>query len=308
MSTHELRPTRENIHGRFDRTMPPILRIASGDRIVTSTYDAGWHLMEQPDLSGSPVKMESPGDGHALVGPIAVEGAEPGDALEIRFDVVQPGSWGWTVAGGWPSEFNERLGLTDTRYGTNWRIEGDRATDTEGRSLSLSPFLGWVGLMPAADGPHSTTPPRRVGGNLDCKELVAGSSLFLPVEVAGGLLSFGDGHAVQGDGEASGIALECPMARVELTLTLHKGSAPALPYAHTPAGLLTMGFGRALDDAMYDALGGLVDRLASALGVSRNVALSLISLKADLRITQIVNETKGVHAILPTSAMRELGL
>ena len=97
-------------------------------------------------------------------------------------------------------------------------------------------------------------------------------------------------------------------ATVELTLTLHKGAAPTLPYAHTPAGLLTMGFGERLDDAMYAALNGLVDLMALRLDVPRHVALSLASLKADLRITQIVNETKGVHALLPTAAMAELGI
>ena len=308
MTLYDLRPTPESLHGRFDRTLPPILSIASGDRIGAATLDAGWHLMDQSDLSSPLAKVENVGVGHALLGPIAVEGAEPGDALEIRFDTIRPGAWGWTVAGGWPSEFNERLGLTETKFGAHWRIEGDRATSLEGRTLSLTPFLGWVGLMPAEEGPHSTTPPRRVGGNLDCKELVVGSSLFLPVEVAGGLLSFGDGHAAQGDGEVSGVALECPMARVELTLVLHKGAAPLLPWALTPAGLLTMGFGERLDDAMYAALNGLVDQMAARMGTSRNEALMLASLKADLRITQIVNEVKGVHALLPPSAMAELGL
>src|SRR5690606_22558602 len=123
-----------------------------------------------------------------------------------------------------------------------------------------------------------------------CKELVAGSSLFLPVEVSGGLLSFGDGHGVQGDGEVSGVALECPMAGVELTLVLHKGNAPEMPWAMTPGGLPTMGFGGTLDEAMYIARNAFVDEMARRMNVPRHVALSLASLKADLRITQIVNE------------------
>ena len=309
MATHELRPDRENLHGRFHAGMAPVLRIAPEDRIVGATLDAGWHRMEQPDLDAAPLKVEDPEVGHALNGPVFVEGAEPGDALEIRIEALVPGSWGWTVGGGWSSDVNDRLGLADVEpYRMNWRIEDGHATDREGRTVSLAPFLGWIGLMPAAEGPHSTTPPRRVGGNLDCKELVVGSSLFLPVEVPGGLLSFGDGHGAQGDGEVSGVALECPMARVELAVGLHKGAAPRLPHATTPAGLLTMGFGERLDDAMADALGGMVDRMAKALGLSRQAAISLASLKADLRITQVVNEVKGVHALLPPAAMAELGL
>jgi acetamidase/formamidase len=308
MAIHELRPERANLHGNFHAAMPPILTVVSGDRIVASTLDARWHRMEQADLDRAPIKVENPEAGHALLGPILIQDAEPGDALEIRFEVVEPGTWGWTVGGGWPSETNRRLGLLEDRYETFWRIEGGRATDREGRTISLSPFLGWVGLMPGGEGPHSTTPPRRVGGNLDCRELTAGASLFLPVEVAGGLLSFGDGHGVQGDGEVSGVALECPMAQVELTVVLHKGAAPRLPWAQTPAGLLTLGFGERLDDAMIDALDGMVNRIAKALDVSREEAIALASLKADLRITQVVNEVKGVHALLSPTAMRELGL
>ena len=313
MATHELLPTRDNLHGRFHPGMPPVLHVASGDRIVGPTLDAGWHRMAQPDLAAAPLKVDDPGVGHALNGPVFVDGAEPGDALEVGIEALTPGSWGWTVGGGWSSDVNDRLGLADVEpYRMNWRVEGAHATDATGRTVSLAPFLGWIGLMPAAPGKdggtHSTTPPRRVGGNLDCKELVAGSRLFLPVEVAGGLLSFGDGHGVQGDGEVSGVALECPMTRVELTVTLHKGRAPRLPWARTPAGLLTMGFGARLDDAMADALGGMVDRMADALGLSRQAAISLASLKADLRITQVVNETKGVHALLPPAALAELGM
>lgn len=309
MATHELRPERANLHGRFHREMSPVLRVAPGDRIVGATLDAGWHRQEQPDLGQPPLKLDNAEIGHALNGPVFVEGAEPGDAIEIRLEALTPGAWGWTVGGGWSSDVNDRLGLADVEpYRMNWRIEGDRAADLAGRSVSLSPFLGWIGLMPAAEGLQSTTPPRRVGGNLDCKELIAGSSLFLPVEVAGGLLSFGDGHAVQGDGEVSGVALECPMAHVALRVELHKGAAPKLPWAKTPAGLLTMGFGERLDDAMVDALDGMVDRIASALGLSRPATISLASLKVDLRITQVVNEVKGVHALLPPKAMAELGL
>lgn len=315
MATHELHPTRASLHGRFSNDLQPALTVASGDRIVASTLDAGWGFVEQPDPFGSPLKFEPRTEddeaGHALLGPVAIDGAEPGDTVEIRLETIRPAGWGWVAAGGWPSEYNERLGLVDVeRYRSQWRLDADAgtATDANGRTLSLSPFLGWIGLMTADEGVHSTHPPRRVGGNLDCRELVAGTRLFLPVEVTGGLLSFGDGHAAQGDGEVAGPALECPMERVEMTVILHKGAAPDLPYADTPAGWVALGFGERLDDAMYAALGSMVDRLSGALGVSRPEALALCSMKASLRITQIVNGVKGVHALLPTASMRELGL
>jgi acetamidase/formamidase len=312
---HQLHPTAETLHGAFSHALPPVLTVASGDRIVGSTLDAGWSLMEQPDPFGKPVKFSplpaAGRGGHALLGPIRIEGAEPGDALEIRLETIRPGHWGWTAAGGWPCEFNERLGLADVEpYRMGWRLDADAntATNANSQTLSLWPFLGWIGLMPGEPGAYSTTPPRRTGGNLDCRELVAGTSLFLPVEVTGGFLSFGDGHAIQGDGEVAGPALECPMERVEMTVIVHKGAAPALPYAFTPAGWVTLGFGERLDDAMYAALSGMVDRLADALKISRPEALTLCSMKASLRVTQIVNETKGVHALLPTDALKELGL
>jgi acetamidase/formamidase len=315
MATHEIHPSRETLHGRFSHSLVPARTVASRDRIVASTLDADWALVDQPDPFGPPVKFEPRTEddnaGHALLGPIAIMEAKPGDALEIRLETIRPGTRGWICAGGWPSEFNKRLGLADVEhYRMQWRIDADEGTATgaNGRTLSISPFLGWIGLMPAEPGPHSTAPPRRSGGNLDCRELVAGTTLFLPVEVPGALLSFGDGHAVQGDGEVAGPALECPMERVEMTVILHKGAAPKLPYADTPAGWVALGFGEGLDDAMYDALGSLVDRVASALDVSRAEALTLASMKASLRVTQIVNGTKGVHALLPTRALEELGL
>ncbi len=313
MAIHEIRPTRDNHHGKFSHDTPVALTVASGDRIVASTLDADWGLVETADPFGPPKKMEGAKamDGHALLGPIAVEGAVPGDALEVRLETIRPAVRGWVCAGGWPSEFNVRLGLDkEEHFRSQWRIDADAGTamNAQGLTLSISPFLGWTGLMPADPGPHETAPPRRTGGNLDCRELVAGTRLFLPVEVPGGLLSFGDGHAVQGDGEVAGPALECPMARVEMTLVLHKGQAPKLPYADTPAGWVALGFDERLDDAMYDALGSLIDRLALALNVGRPEATTLISLKASLRVTQIVNGVKGVHALLPTAALEELGL
>lgn len=192
-----------------------------------------------------------------------------------------------------------------------WRVDAAAATaaDQHGDEVVLRPFLGVVGLCPAGDGPCSTIPPRRVGGNLDCRELVVGSSLFLPVEVDGALLSIGDGHGAQGDGEVAGVALECPMERVEIQVVLHGRPPLAVervrPWATTPAGDLVLGIGASLDEAAADALDGVVDLLVARHGLSRQRALALASVGADLRISQVVNGgVVGVHALLPPGRVR----
>ena len=146
-------------------------------------------------------------------------------------------------------------------------------------------------------------PPHVTGGNIDCKELVAGSTLYLPIAVPGGLFSVGDGHAVQGDGEVCVTAIECPMERVDLTFELEPGLQLATPRAHTPAGWITFGFHEDLDEAMLIALEAMLDLMGELHGLSRQEAFGLASLVVDLRITQVVNQVRGVHALLPHGAI-----
>jgi acetamidase/formamidase len=160
-----------------------------------------------------------------------------------------------------------------------------------------------VGLAPAAPGRHSTVPPRPTGGNLDCKELVAGSILYLPVAVDGALLSIGDGHARQGDGEVGGTAIECPMT-TELTLDVRDDLPVRTPVADTPAGWVTMGVAESVDEASYRALEAMFDLMQQRLDLSRAQAAALASVVVDLRVTQIVNQTVGAHAVLPHDALR----
>jgi acetamidase/formamidase len=159
-------------------------------------------------------------------------------------------------------------------------------------------------MPPPEPGVHSTSPPRIWGGNLDCRSLVVGSTLYLPVPVAGGLLSFGDGHAAQGDGEVSGIALECPMERIELQIDLRDDFPIEAPVANTPDGWLTFAVNEDLNIAAMEALDRMVTLLGRLLGVERQDALALASLAVDLRITQIANGVNGVHALLPHGAIR----
>jgi acetamidase/formamidase len=158
--------------------------------------------------------------------------------------------------------------------------------------------------MPPADaGVHSTIPPRPHGGNIDCKELVAGTTLFLPIPVDGALFSAGDGHARQGDGEVSGTAIECP-ARATLTLDVRDDLALEWPVARTADAWLAFGFDRDLNRAAEIALAGMLDLMGRELGLDRSDALALASVLVDLRITQVVNDVQGVHAVLPDDALR----
>jgi acetamidase/formamidase len=162
-----------------------------------------------------------------------------------------------------------------------------------------------MGMLPAQAGQHSTKPPRITGGNLDCKELVAGSSLYLPIAVPGRFFSVGDGHAVQGDGEVSYTGIECPMDEVVLTFQLHADLHLNTPRAHTVLGWLTFGLDADLDVAARKALDAMIDLMAERYGLARVDAMALASLVVDLRITQIVNQVCGVHAVLPHGAIQQ---
>ena len=171
--------------------------------------------------------------------------------------------------------------------------------DQFGHVLALKPFMGVMGMPPAEPGIRPTAPPRATGGNLDCKELVVGSTLYLPVTVRGGLFSTGDGHALQGDGEVSTTAIECPMERVRLTFNVRTDMKINTPHAHTPAGWVTMGVHENLQEATMSALSAMLDLMVAELKVERLEALALASLVVDLHVTQIVNGVRGVHAVWP---------
>jgi acetamidase/formamidase len=241
-----------------------------------------------------------------MTGPIAVRGAEPGSVLEVSIDDVRPGRWGWTSAGGFPSPWNERLGVAQgEQHVLRWAIDPDRgeARSQTGRIVRLRPFMGILGLASDEPGPQPTVPPRPTGGNIDCKELIAGSRLFLPVAVRGAVFSTGDGHGLQGDGEVAGPALECPMERVALTFRVHEGPPLEWPRAETPAGRITFGFHTDLNEAMATALDGMLRWMEERDGLTRKEALALASLFVDLRITQVVNGVRGVHALLRNGAL-----
>lgn len=307
MTTHSINPEPRTVHAGFSRAREPILTIDSGDTVRYRTLDAGWNLEPHhaPGVPGAKFEPRLPG-GHALCGPIALRGMESGMVLEVQIKEVQPGPWGWTNAGGWESDLNARLGVADEpAHWLLWTLDPGamRGHTQDGYTITLHPFMGVMGMPADEPGMQPSWPPRPTGGNLDCKELVAGSILYLPVAVPGGLFSVGDGHAAQGDGEVSSTGIECPMERVELTFVARSDLHLSLPRADTPAGWITFGFDQDLDQAITRALSGMLDLMTEQYRMSRKEALALASVVVDIRVTQLVNGVRGIHALLPHHAL-----
>jgi acetamidase/formamidase len=301
VAEHQLPATPETTVDVFDRDTPPVLAVDPGDSLVVGSLDAAGYLERRVD---GPTMF--PGRrGHCLTGPIAVRGAAPGMVLAVRFTSITPADWGWTTAGVRDTALNRGLGVAGGPGSRlTWDITGDTATSNLGHTVDVAPFLGVVGVPPAEPGPHSTIPPRAAGGgNIDCRDLVAGSTLFLPVTVPGALLHLGDGHAAQGHGEVGGTAIECSMT-TGVTLTLSADAVLPGIHAETPEGRVTFGFDVDLNQAMADALAAMTTWLQHLFAVDRPTALALASPVVDLRITQVVNETWGVHAVLPHGSIR----
>ena len=270
--------------------------------MLFTTLDARWSV-------GGDWRRFEPMDpeldtGHALCGPVFIRGAEPGMTLAVEVLELVTEATGWTAVAASP--LNAALGVTDGKdFRMTWALDpglGIARNDT-GQRVRMRPFLGVMGVAPAEPGRHPTSPPRPVGGNIDCRELIVGSTLLLPIAVPGALFSTGDGHAAQGDGEASGTAIECGMARALLRFELLPDLHLAMPRARTPAGFITFGFDEDLDRAMEVALAGMLEVLMERHDLARREALALASTVVELRVTQVVNGVRGVHALLPEGAV-----
>jgi len=314
--THDLPLKPESVHwGYYDARLTPALRIAPGDRVRVETMIAGG--LQRLRLAGATeqeipdslkaveraVTERGPG-AHPMSGPIFVEGAEPGDTLEVRIVAIEFlhtfGVNAFNPGGGvLPDDFPyAQLRLL------RWRAGADRVEFKPGVTLPLAPFFGSIGVAPPPlVGRISSRPPGWHGGNLDNKDLVAGSTLYLPVHVPGALLSIGDGHALQGDGEVTGTALETSL-RGTFDIRVRKGRRLRWPRAETPTHYIAMGLHEDLDEAAKLATREMVDFLMSEKGLSRDEAYMLCSLAADLHVTQAVDATKGVHALVAKSIFR----
>ena len=306
MTTHQLDPEPGTTIDVLSRDHSPVLTIDPGDTVVVRSLDAGGHLSRQTVPGESRPQLIPNLRGHCLTGPIAVRGADRGDTLALRLISLRPDDWGFTVAGGRHTPVTERLGLAGGPPGwLLWDLDADagKGTCDRGFSRALAPFLGVMGMPPDEPGEHSTVPPRtHGGGNIDCRELVAGSTLYLPVTVPQALLYLGDGHAAQGDGEVGGTAIETGMT-TEAVLDLVSGRPVPGIHAETPAGRITFGFDADLNVAMGDALDAMVGWMQAIFELDKATALALASTCVDLRVTQVANQTWGVHAVLPDGVL-----
>ncbi|KQR36009.1 acetamidase/formamidase family protein [Deinococcus sp. Leaf326] len=328
MPEHHLKATGA-VHTVWDAALPPALHIAPGDTVTFGTLDASYgHVARQvaagelsapSDLQGlitagiySPGPLTGGQRGHPLTGPVYVEGAQPGDTLVVELLEVRTGDWGWTgCRPGGIGLLDDEVPDAHTHF---WDLRAGSHTDFLAPGfrarLPLAPFPGVIGVAPAAWGPHPTAPPRHVGGNMDVRQLVAGSTLYLPVEVPGALLSVGDVHAAQGDGEVSGTGIETD-GTVTVRLGLRWGRTLAMPELRTPpeptplwaaGAYVTTGHAPELLEAARHALRGMLAHLGEDYGLSFTDAYILASACVDLRISQIVDAPHyTVSALLPQS-------
>ncbi|SDR47101.1 Acetamidase/formamidase [Rhizobiales bacterium GAS113] len=305
MRSPRLEPDPENVHwGFFDAKLPPALTIPNGGRVTISTVSGSSEslpappLVIPPQLTAIHAKVTPKLQGHICTGPVAVEGAKAGQTLQVDIEAIEPFyDWGYQVvrplAGALPDDFAESrlFHITLDRARKSWRLPW-------GQEVPLAPFFGVMGTAPPAGwGMVSTLPPRRNGGNLDNKELVAGTTLYLPIFVDGALFSVGDGHGAQGDGEVCITAVETGLTGT-FRLTLRDDMKLEWPLAETPTHMITMAFDPDLDDCVVIALRQMLDLVCARTGLDRYQAYALASLAADLRVTQVVNGNKGVHVML----------
>ncbi len=310
MAHHRVPATPDTVRwGTFSAEYPPVLTVQSGDTVTLECVSGAPDVMP-PASSGFhiPLALEAihranpPRLGsHIITGPVAVAGAEPGDTLEVRIDAIELGAdWGFCghrpLAGTLPEDFPHRF-LS--------HIAVDRAANTcklpWGTVLPLRPFFGVMGVAPPpVYGAISTKEPREHGGNLDNKEVGAGSTLFLPVWAPGANFSAGDGHGVQGDGEVCVNALEMCLTGT-FTLVLHKAADSATlrhPRAESPSHYISMGMNEDLDLAMKQALREMIAFITARTNLSADEAYQFCSLAVDFHVTQTVNGEKGVHGLL----------
>jgi acetamidase/formamidase len=278
------------------------LTVAPGDSVEFEVVDASGGQLHAnsgvADVAALNFEKINP-----VTGPVQIDGAEPGDALKVRLESFSPSGWGWTAVipgfGLLADQFTEPALQI-------WAYDAQHLSPAAygpGGKVPLKPMCGTIGVAPGEAGLHSIVPPRRVGGNMDIRDISAGTELWIPVEVAGALFSVGDTHAAQGDGEVCGTAIESPM-KVALTFDLEKGATLPFPRYETPGPvsrhldekgyLVSTGIGPDLMQGARDAVSAMVDRLCKLHGLSAVDAYMLCSVCADLRISELVDQPNWV--------------
>jgi acetamidase/formamidase len=285
VAVHELPLEQRFLHGYFSVDLEPVVEIEPGDSVRIAVPNAGWDLTADEKFEPRNPELDT---GHPIAGPISVRGAQVGQTLVVRIDEVEVGPWGVT----WAPE----------NHLVHWELGGGLGRAL-GLEVTLAPFLGVMGMPPPEAGVHPTFPPRRWGGNIDCKELVAGTTLYLPIPVDGARFSAGDPHAAQGDGEVSSTAIETT-AQAQLTLDVMDDLPLEWPIARIDGAWLTFGFDEHLGLAAKIATDEMLVLMGRELGLGAEDALALASVGVDLRVTQVVNGQVGVHAVLADDTFR----
>ena len=308
MTEHHL--PAEQLHFAWDNSILPVLEIEPGDTVTFKTWDASGHFYSSTSTSADVARRKfEPPRGHALTGPVAIKGSGPEQTLVVEVLDVAPSTWGYTSfvpgRGLLPDDFSEP-------YLRIWDLTDRQcARGVPGVSVPLAPFCGVMGVALSEPGSHSTAPPRRVGGNMDVRQLTAGSTLYLPIEVDGALFSVGDAHAVQGDGEVCITAVEMDSTtRLRFSLSDVRVREPQLrlqgpptridgPYhgctAHAPDLL----------EAARNATRYLIEWISREARLTLEDAYVLSSVAAELRISQVVDAPNWtVTAFLPLAVLR----
>ncbi len=294
-TTHTIHRT--HMHCGWDNAFPPVLHVEPGETLLIECRDAAdGHFGETStaaDIATLDFDKVNP-----VTGPVYVDGAEPGDALKVTIGAFAPSGLGWTANIPGFGLLSDQFPDPHLHLWNYDKTAQQPAGFGDIARVPLKPFVGTIGVAPGAAGLHSIVPPRHVGGNMDIRDLAAGTILYLPVEVPGALFSMGDTHAAQGDGEVCGTAIESAMD-VEITLDLIKGAAPPTPRFTTPGPVtrhldgegyeVTTGVGPDLMDAARDAVKAMIDQLTARHGLTPEDAYLLCSVCADLRISEIVD-------------------
>jgi acetamidase/formamidase len=300
--------------GVYDTTLEPILKIDSGDTI---SYPNTWsHFLNQlqpgvPIDTLAKLRLSNPGHGpHSIIGPIYVNGAEPGDVLEIRYKRIVPFDWGAVFNN--PGSIGTGLLAQDFPEGQVKYLKVDLAGNTaefnSNIHIPLKPFQGTLGVAPPdgffpplSPGVTNSVPPGPHAGNTDLSEMVEGSAMFIPVWKPGALIFTGDSHALQGDGEINLSALETRMKELRIQVVLHKHRNFAWPIAETPTHWITLGLDKDLNVAMTLAARNAINFLSAHADLTKLDAYALCSLAVSFRVTQVVDIVRGVHAMIPKS-------
>ena len=288
-------------HWRWDNRLAPALTMAPGDRVEIATLEASGGQLHERSTAAEAEKLDF-GRVNPVTGPIRVDGAEPGDALKITIESVVAGPWGWTA-------IIPGFGLLAEDFPEpalqHWALAaGSTSVPFAGKArIPLKPMVGSIGTALARPGAHDILPPRRNGGTMDIRDLGAGAELYIPVEVAGALLSFGDGHAAQGDGEVCGTGIETAltiMATVELVKQARLPSpefvtaGPVTRHLDARGFYVTTGIGPSLMSGAVDAVRHMIDALMRRHQLSAEEAYMVASLCGDLHISEIVDRPNWV--------------